>query len=41
MGVTIGENSVIGARSLVSKDVESDALYIGDKVVKKLNIKYD
>ena len=41
MGVTIGENSVIGAKSLVTKDIEENSLYIGDKVIRKIDKKYD
>ena len=37
-GVTIGENSVVGAGSIVTKDVEDNALAVGSpaKVIKKL-----
>ena len=38
-GVTIGENSVIGAGSIVTKDIPSDEVWAGNpaKFVKKLN----
>jgi len=38
-GVTIGENSVIGAGSVVTKDVEDNVLAVGNpaKVIKKIN----
>lgn len=40
-GVTIGKNSVIGAGSLVTKDVEANSLYYGNpaKKIKDLNKK--
>lgn len=34
-GVTIGKGSVIGARSIVTKDVPPYSIFIGNKVVKK------
>jgi len=39
-GVTIGKNSVVGAYSLVTKDIPDDVLAYGvpAKVIKKLNI---
>ena len=38
-GVTIGDRAVIGAGSLVTKDIPADTLAVGSpaKVVKKLN----
>ena len=37
-GVTIGDNSVIGAGSLVTKDVDPDSLYLGNPAVKVKSI---
>jgi len=34
-GVTIGKGSVIGARSVVAKDVPPYSIYVGNKVIKK------
>ena len=38
-GVTVGENSVVGANSVVTKDVPADSVVFGNpaKVVKKIN----
>jgi len=38
-GVTVGENSVVGAFSFVTKDIPSDSIVIGvpAKVIKKIN----
>ncbi|MCF1423041.1 MULTISPECIES: sugar O-acetyltransferase [Mangrovimonas] len=40
-GVTIGDRSVIGAGSVVTKDIPADSLAVGNpaRVVKKLNLK--
>lgn len=41
MGVTIGENSVIGAKSLINKNVESNVLYAGElaKKIRQIEVK--
>lgn len=39
-GVTIGENSIVGACSLVTKDVESNSVYVGSPAKKLRDLKY-
>lgn len=34
-GITIGKGAVIGARSIVTKDVPPYSVYVGNKVIKK------
>lgn len=34
-GVTVGKGSVIGARSIVSKDIPPYSIYVGNKIIKK------
>lgn len=40
-GVTIGKNSIIGASSVVTKDVEPNAIYVGNPARKLRNITDD
>lgn len=39
-GVTIGENSIVGANTLVTKDVEPNSIYVGSPAKKLRDLRY-